>query len=152
MGITGNRDGLRDKALRRSDLARTTGCNLETIRYYEGVGILPPPARTASGHRSYGVADVRRVRFIQRARELGFSLEDVRSLLGLGDGALHGCSEVKEKAEAHLVAVREKIADLRRIERLLSDTIGHCSGADVPRCAVLDVLSCGPVTGFDTPD
>ncbi|MDP2062394.1 MAG: helix-turn-helix domain-containing protein [Phaeovulum sp.] len=130
-----------DKALRRADLARATGCNLETIRYYEGVGLLPPPARTAAGHRSYGTADVQRLRFILRARELGFTLEDVRGLQGLGDGALLSCAEVRDKAEAHLAEVRAKIADLQRIEQVLFDTVGRCSGQDVPRCAVLEALS-----------
>ena len=132
-------------ALRRDDLARATGCNLETIRYYETAGILPPPARTAAGHRVYGDADVRRLRFILRARELGFSLDDIRGLLGLGDGALRTCAEVKEKTEAHLGAVRAKIGDLRRIEAVLSETAARCSGANVPVCPVLDVLGGAPM-------
>ena len=128
------------KALRRADLARATGCNLETIRYYEGAGVLPPPARTAAGHRSYGTADVQRLRFILRARELGFTLEDIRGLQGLGDGALHSCAEVKSKAEAHLAEVRAKIADLTRIEVVLAETSAKCSGGDLPDCAVLQSL------------
>ena len=90
------------RALRRADLARASGCNLETIRYYEGVNLLPPPARTMAGHRTYGAEDVRRLRFILRARELGFSLSDIRGLLGLGDGALLTCAEVMERTERHL--------------------------------------------------
>lgn len=128
------------KALRRADLARATGCNLETIRYYEGAGILPPPARTTAGHRTYDAVDVQRLRFVMRARELGFSLEDIRGLLGLGDGALRTCADVKEKTEMHLVEVRAKIADLQRIESVLSETAGRCSGASVPDCAVLSSL------------
>jgi MerR family mercuric resistance operon transcriptional regulator len=128
------------KALRRADLARATGCNLETIRYYEGAGILPPPARTAAGHRTYDAADVQRLRFVMRARELGFSLADIRGLLGLGDCALRTCAEVKAKTETHLAEVRGKIADLRRIEAVLARTAAQCSGADVPECAVLDAL------------
>ena len=128
------------KAIRRADLARATGCNLETIRYYETAGILPQPSRTGAGHRSYGTPDVQRVRFVMRARELGFSLEDIRGLLGLGDGAARTCAEVKEKTEAHLAQVRAKIADLRRIETVLAATAARCTGADVPECAVLDAL------------
>lgn len=128
------------KALRRADLARATGCNLETIRYYETAGILPPPVRTAAGHRSYGATDVQRLRFVLRGRELGFSLGDIRGLLGLGDGALRSCAEVKHKTEAHLADVRAKIADLQRIEAVLSDTASRCSGAMVPECAVLSSL------------
>lgn len=128
------------RALRRADLARATGCNLETIRYYETACILPPPARTDAGHRSYGAADVQRLRFVLRARELGFSLDDIRGLLGLGDGALRSCAEVKERTEAHLAEVRAKIVDLQRIEAVLSETASQCTGASVPDCAVLSSL------------
>ena len=134
------KDSLKNGALRRADLARATGCTLETIRYYETAGILPLPARTDAGHRTYDAADVQRLRFVLRARELGFSLEDVRGLLGLGDGALRSCAEVKEKTETHLAEVRAKIADLRRIEAVLSETASRCSGASVPDCAVLSSL------------
>lgn len=127
--------------LRRGALARATGCNLETIRYYETVGILPEPARTAAGHRVYGAPDVTRLRFVLRARELGFSLDDIRGLLGLGDGAATTCAEVKQKTEAHLTEIRAKIADLQRIERVLSETAARCSGRNVPDCPVLDTLS-----------
>lgn len=130
----------KDRALRRADLASATGCNLETIRYYETAGIMPPPARTDAGHRTYDATDVQRLRFVLRARELGFSLDDIRGLLGLGDGALRSCAEVKEKTEMHLVDVRAKIADLQRIEAVLSRTAALCSGGDRPDCAILDSL------------
>jgi MerR family mercuric resistance operon transcriptional regulator len=128
------------KALRRADLARATGCNLETIRYYETAGILPPPARTDAGHRTYDSSDVQRLRFVLRARELGFSLGDIRGLLGLGDGALQSCAEVRERTEVHLADVRSKIADLQRIEAKLSRTASLCSGERRPECAVLESL------------
>lgn len=128
------------KALRRADLARATGCNLETIRYYETAGVLPVPARTDAGHRTYGAADVQRLRFVLRARELGFSLDDIRGLLGLGDGASRSCAEVKEKTEGHLVEVRAKIADLQRIEAVLSEAAGRCTGTSAPECAILSSL------------
>lgn len=132
----------KDKALRRADLASATGCNLETIRYYETAGILPPPARTDAGHRTYDFTDVQRLRFVLRARELGFSLDDIRGLLGLGDGALRTCAEVREKTEMHLTEVRAKIVDLQRIEAVLSETASQCTGASVPDCAVLSSLRC----------
>jgi len=138
--MNGNHETAMPKALRRSDLARVTGCNLETIRYYETIGILPAPSRTAAGHRTYAAPDALRLRFVMRARELGFSLEDIRGLLGLGDGGLHTCAEVKEKTEAHLAQVREKIADLRRVETVLSTTAARCSGSEVPDCAVIESL------------
>lgn len=133
------------RALRRADLARASGCNLETIRYYESIGILPLPVRTATGHRVYGGADVRRLRFILRARDLGFSLDSVRGLLALSDGAHCNCAEVKEKTEAHLAEVRVRIEDLRRIEAVLSETASRCSGTDAPACPILDVLGGAPV-------
>ncbi len=135
------KESLKTGALRRADLARATGCNLETIRYYETAGILPPPARTDAGHRTYGSTDIQRLRFILRARELGFSLNDIRGLLGLGDGALRTCAEVKERTEAHLTEVRAKIADLQRIEAVLSETASQCTGARAPDCAVLHALN-----------
>lgn len=135
------KESLKTGALRRADLARATGCNLETIRYYETAGILPPPARTNAGHRTYEAADVQRLRFVLRARELGFSLEDVRGLLGLGDGALRSCAEVKEKTETHLADVRAKIADLQRIEAVLSRTAALCGGGDRPECPVLEAIA-----------
>lgn len=133
-------DHMNERSLRRSDLAKATGCNLETIRYYEGVDLLPAPVRTAAGHRVYNGQDVRRLGFIMRARELGFSLENIRGLLGLGDGALRSCAEVKERTEIHLEDVRTKIADLQRIEAVLSRTAALCTGEDRPDCAVLDSL------------
>lgn len=136
-----------DRALRRADLARATGCNLETIRYYETAGILPPPARTDAGHRTYDAADVRRLGFVLRARELGFSLDDIRGLLGLGDGALRSCAEVRERTEVHLADVRGKISDLQRIEAELSRTASLCSGENRPDCAVLESLWRSASTG-----
>ncbi|MCB1465754.1 MAG: helix-turn-helix domain-containing protein, partial [Rhizobiaceae bacterium] len=124
----------------RGDLARATGCNIETIRYYENTGLLPDPPRTAAGYRIYSAAHATRLRFILRARELGFSMEDIRGLMGLEDGAAPTCAEVKERTERHLADVRAKIADLRRIEKVLSVTAARCSGEDVPDCPVLETL------------
>ena len=133
-------DHERESGLTRGDLARATGCNIETIRYYEKIGLLPDPPRTDAGYRIYSAAHATRLRFILRARELGFSMEDIRGLLGLEDGAAPTCAEVKERTERHLADVHAKIADLRRIESVLAETAGRCSGADVPDCPVLDTI------------
>lgn len=133
-------DHERESGLTRGDLARATGCNIETIRYYEKIGLLPDPPRTDAGYRIYSAAHATRLRFILRARELGFSMEDIRGLLGLEDGAAPTCAEVKERTERHLADVHAKIADLRRIESVLVETAGRCSGADVPDCPVLDTI------------
>ena len=128
------------RGLQRAELARLTGCNLETIRYYEKIGILPDPPRTPAGYRVYDVQHVSRLKFILRARELGFSIEETRGLRDLVDGGAQTCAAVKERTERHLTDVRAKIADLRRIEKVLSATAARCSGEDVPDCAVLKTL------------
>lgn len=134
-------DHVGGKGLQRAALARRTGCNLETIRYYEKIGMMPEPPRTASGYRVYDERHVARLRFILRSRELGFSIDELRGLLGLVDGGTQTCAEVKERTERHLADVRAKIADLKRIERVLADMAGQCSGDDMPDCPVLEALS-----------
>jgi len=134
-------DHVSGKGLKRADLARRTGCNLETIRYYEKIGMMPDPPRTASGYRVYDEGHVSRLRFILRARELGFAIEQIRGLLELVDGGTQTCAEVKERTERHLMDVRAKIADLKRIEKVLAATASRCSGEDVPECPVLDALA-----------
>ncbi|WP_366655708.1 helix-turn-helix domain-containing protein [Fodinicurvata sp. EGI_FJ10296] len=129
-----------EKGLHRAALARRTGCNLETIRYYEKIGMMPEPPRTDAGYRLYGSVHVERLRFILRARELGFSLGDIRELLALVDRGAQTCAEVKDLTERHLADVREKIADLMRIERVLAETAAQCSGDQVPECPVLDTI------------
>ena len=134
-------DHVSGKRLQRAELARRTGCNLETIRYYEKIGMMPDPPRTASGYRVYDEGHVSRLRFILRARELGFAIEQIRGLLELVDGGTQTCAEVKERTERHLMDVRAKIADLKRIEKVLAATASRCSGEDVPECPVLDALA-----------
>ncbi|MBQ4823868.1 helix-turn-helix domain-containing protein [Leisingera sp. HS039] len=128
-------------SLTRGELAKATGCNLETIRYYEKTGMMPDPPRTAAGHRIYGQSHVQRLRFILRARELGFAIDEIKGLLGLVDGGTQTCGEVKALTERHLSDVRRKIEDLRRIEKVLAATAGQCSGEDVPECPVLEALA-----------
>jgi MerR family mercuric resistance operon transcriptional regulator len=134
-------DHVSGKRLQRAELARRTGCNLETIRYYEKTGMMPDPPRTTSGYRVYDDSHVSRLRFILRARELGFSIEQIRGLVALVDGGTQTCAEVKERTEKHLGDVRAKIADLKRIEKVLAKTAAQCSGEDVPECPVLEALA-----------
>ncbi len=129
------------KGLRRSELAEQTGCHLETIRYYEKTGMLPDPPRTAAGYRVYDNSHVIRLRFILRARELGFSIQQIRGLLELVDGSRQTCADVKALTELHLAAVREKIADLHRMEDVLSNAAARCSGDEVPECPILDTIA-----------
>src|SRR5262249_4786625 len=102
--------------------------------------MLPAPPRTASGRRIYGKTDFRLLAFIRRARELGFSLDEVRTLLRLGAPRTATCAEVKEIAARHLQDIRAKIADLAKLEHILAKAIARCSGNRVPECPVLDVL------------
>ena len=127
------------KSMRRGELAANTGCNLETIRYYEKIGLLPAPPRSDNGYRQYCGEHERRLRFIMRGRGLGFSLDDIRSLLGMEDGA-PTCGDVQELTHHHLDAVRLKIADLKRLERTLSRIAKQCEGGETPKCPIIDAL------------
>ena len=121
-------------------LSRLTGVNIETIRYYEKIKMLRPPPRTEGGRRIYGPTETRVLAFIRRGRELGFGLDDIRALLALGAPAKASCADVRDIAAHHLDDIRCKIADLKKLERLLAKTIAQCSGTSVPDCPVLDIL------------
>jgi len=121
-------------------LSKRSGVNIETIRYYERVKMLAPPPRTASGRRVYDSRDIRMLIFIRRARELGFSLDEIRALLRLGAPGQASCREVREIAAHHLEDIREKLHDLQKLERLLAKTVAQCSGKTAPNCPVLDIL------------
>jgi MerR family transcriptional regulator, mercuric resistance operon regulatory protein len=121
-------------------LSELTGVHIETIRYYEKIGVLPLPMRTESGRRIYGPMERRILAFVRRSRELGFSLDEVRTLLRLGGPEKASCREVREIATRHLVAIRAKINDLRKLERLLAKTVAQCTGTTAPKCPVLDIL------------
>jgi MerR family transcriptional regulator, mercuric resistance operon regulatory protein len=137
--ITASRAGKSD-GIPIGELSRLTGVNIETIRYYEKIKMLRPPPRTEGGRRVYGPAETRVLAFIRRGRELGFGLDDIRALLALGAPGRASCADVREIAAHHLDDIRSRIADLRRLERLLATTIAQCSGSRAPDCPVLDVL------------
>ena len=121
-------------------LSRRTGCNIETVRYYERVGLLPQPSRRGT-YRRYDEEDVGRLAFVRRARELGFTLNEVRALLTLAVGGQEACTDVHEIAAAHLVAVRAKIADLRAMERALAQAVSACDAGGTAQCPVISALS-----------
>lgn len=128
-------------------LSKETGVNIETIRYYERVGILPAPPRTEGGHRLYMQPHVKRLTFIRRSRELGFSLDEIRALLHLVDGGDFTCAEVEAITLQHLDGIRRKIADLRKLERVLRKMAAQCDGGAVPECPVIDALFDGGLEG-----
>lgn len=122
-------------------LAKRTRCNIETIRFYEKVGVLPAPARTEGGNRLYGHGHVSRLTFIRRTRELGFTLDEVRALLRLTDERDRPCGEVKSLAAAHLADVEAKIADLRAMQSALASLIVQCETGDGMDCPLIEALS-----------
>ncbi|MBI1986015.1 MAG: helix-turn-helix domain-containing protein [Rhodospirillales bacterium] len=122
-------------------LSKRTGVNIETIRYYERIGMVPKPPRSEGGHRVYDQNHLKRLAFVRRTRELGFSLEEIRALLELVDGGDYTCAEVKAMTLAHADVIRQKIADLRRMERVLKGMAAQCDGGDVPECPIVDALS-----------
>lgn len=124
----------------RGELARRTGCNLETVRYYEKIGLLPHSRRTKSGYRLYDEHHADRLCFIIRARELGFSIDGIKGLFNLVDRQAVSCADVKVIAQHHLEEIRRKLVHLRRMERVLAETTKCCSGAEVPECPLIDVL------------
>ncbi len=121
-------------------LSKQTGTNIETIRYYERVRLLPVPARSSGGYRLYSTDHLKRLTFIRRARTLGFSIGEVRTLLRLADERKRPCAEVRVVAEAHLQDVRAKIADLRRMERVLKATVARCAEGRRSDCPVIEAL------------
>jgi MerR family transcriptional regulator, mercuric resistance operon regulatory protein len=121
-------------------LSKHTGTNIETIRYYERVGLLPSPARSSGGYRLYGTGHLKRLTFIRRARALGFSIGEVRTLLRLADERKRPCAEVRVVADAHLRDVRAKISDLHRMERVLKATVARCASGRGTHCPVIEAL------------
>ncbi len=124
-------------------LSTGTGVNIETIRYYEKIGLMPAPPRTEGRQRVYGPNHLQRLIFIRRSRELGFSLDEIRDLLGLGRGHNLTCGEVKTMTEHHIADIRRKVKDLKKLERVLTELAAKCRGNAVPDCPILDALSGG---------
>ena len=129
------------KHLGIGELSKLTGVKIETIRYYGRQKLLADPPRTEGGHRCYNEDHLKRLTFIRRSRQLGFSMEEIRELLILVEGGLYTCGEVKALTMEHAKSMREKIDDLIRMETTLLDVASRCSGDAVPDCPILDALS-----------
>jgi MerR family transcriptional regulator, mercuric resistance operon regulatory protein len=130
----------KDALLTRGALAAEAGCNIETIRYYEQTGLLPAPPRSGGGHRLYGPELVKRLHFVRRARELGFTLRQIRELLRLVDGRKYTCAQVEALARGHLEDIHGKIADLERLKAELETLAAQCSGGTIPDCPIIAAL------------
>jgi Cu(I)-responsive transcriptional regulator len=125
-------------------LARATGTKVETIRYYERIGLWPAPVRTRGNYRSYDESHLARLSFIRRARDLGFSLDQVRDLLRLADDRDRPCEAVDVIARQHLDAVERKIADLAALRDELADLIGQCGRGTIADCRIIETLAPSP--------
>ena len=121
-------------------MSKHTGVNIETIRYYERIGIMPKPDRTAGGNRQYNHDQLKRLSFIKRSRDIGFSIEEIRALLEMVDRRDFACGEVHSMTVNHLASVKEKIQALHRLEDALEAMAAECSRGDVPDCPILDTL------------
>ena len=124
-------------------LSKETGCNIETIRYYERKEILPSPPRSEGGHRLYDEEHLKRLTFVCRSRELGFSLKQIRELLELVDGVEYACAEVEKISRKHLIEIQKKVSDLKKLEGALKKMVSQCAGGSVPHCPVIDALFAG---------
>lgn len=123
------------------DLAKATDTKVETIRYYEKIGLLPEPGRTAGNYRDYSAAHRDRLSFIRRARGLGFSIQQVRDLLGLSDQRNQACKAVDEIAREHLSEVERKIRDLQALRRELDTILRQCGCGTIAECRIIEALS-----------
>lgn len=121
-------------------LSAKTDVNIETIRYYEKEGILPPPPRTQNGYRNYSEEYAKRLMFVRRSRELGFSLDEIRTLLAMVDGGSLTCAEVNDVTLTHLDGIRKKITDLQKLEKTLQKIALQCKGGKTPDCPIIDAL------------
>lgn len=127
--------------LKTGELAKQAGVNVETLRFYERKGLLPEPPRRESGYREYPADSVNRIRFIKRAQELGFSLDEIQELLALRVKRDTPCAEVKARAQKKILDVRQKIADLQTIERALDRLTASCTGrGPLTDCPILENL------------
>lgn len=125
------------------DVAERSGLPAKTIRYYEDIGLIRPQ-RAANGYRSFCEKDLHRLTFLSRARSLGFSIEECRTLLGLYEDRARASADVKAVAEAHLERIASKIAELRAMEATLIHLVSACAGDGRPDCPILDGLEGAP--------
>lgn len=123
------------------DAAKASGVSAKMIRHYESIGLLPPAGRTDAGYRQYGEKDLRTLQFIRRSRDLGFSLEEIRSLVGLWQDRARPSREVKALAKQHLDFLDRKLEELQSMKKALAHLVSCCHGDERPDCPILDNLS-----------
>lgn len=123
----------------RGALAKKAGVHLETIRFFEKIGLMPNPPRTGAGYRVYSNDHLKRLKFIRRTKELGFTNKEVSALLNMVDGSF-ACDDVKNIALTHASLIANKMDDLAKIKQALEHMASQCSGGNTPNCAVVDKL------------
>ncbi|ROP83194.1 MerR family transcriptional regulator [Stella humosa] len=129
------------------ELARGAGTKVETVRFYEKIGLIPAPARTAGNYRAYGPQHLNRLSFVRRSRDLGFSLDQVRAMLDLADERDRSCEAIDAIAREHLIEVERKIADLEALRRELGSIVNQCHSGTVAECRIIEALSPPPGAG-----
>lgn len=136
---------LEEQAMSRTlmigDLARLTGTKVNTIRFYEDIGLLPRAIRTASGRRTYASPDVRRLSFIRHGRALGFSTDEIRSLLDLADAPDKDCAQAAAIARRHLADIEVRIGRLRTLQEALCEVAVSCEGGRAADCRVIEAIA-----------
>jgi len=131
------------ETMTRKQAATAAGCHMETLRYYERIGLMAPPMRSANGYRQYDAGEVSRLAFIVRARDLGFSTEEIRRLLDLASDRQACCGDVRSLAADHLADVERRIAGLQRVADTLRTMLAACrdDAAPMPDCPIIEALS-----------
>ncbi len=123
------------------EIALATGTKIETIRYYERIGLLPLPKRTTANYRRYSSGDLGRLSFVRRGRDLGFSLEEVKALLHLADDRAQPCCDVDRIAKQHLTEVERKLTDLKALRAELRQLINQCQHGTIAECRIIEALA-----------
>jgi len=121
------------------NVSKISGVNIETIRYYERIGIIPAPQRSAAGRRLFSTTDIGLLRFVKRCRDLGFSITNIRNLMRVANKPDTCCTDVQELSQHHLTEIRRKITDLQNLEKALTELSAHCSTGNTD-CPMLDRL------------
>jgi Cu(I)-responsive transcriptional regulator len=134
-------NGVMTRTLNIGEASRASGISAKMIRHYEEIGLIPRAGRTGAGYRLYGEDDIHRLRFVRRARDLGFSMEEISRLLGLWHNRRRASSDVKKLALAHIQDLEARIAEMQAMKRSLQELAHHCHGDHRPDCPILDDLA-----------
>ena len=122
------------------EMSRKTGVHIETIRYYERIGLMPKPDRTIGGNRQFNYNQLKRLSFVKKCRDLGFSLDEIRALLKMVDRDDFTCAEVHDMTMSHIANIERKLTDLKRLNRSLKEMSVQCSKGHLPECPIIETL------------